>query len=171
MKLKLTLLSVLTICFFSSFNFHPINMCVGDVSYKDNKLNVKFKFFIDNLQNTVTKNCGYMDFETTGYDAKAEACIRKYLSNKFEMSVNGTPCKFNYKKGTLNKDVLFIEYEAPVKLTKLKSVKIKNIILFEENLPEMKNIMNVNLQNKFKMLEFDYDEAYRTGKYYQEITY
>ncbi|MBC7914226.1 MAG: hypothetical protein H7Y07_08890 [Pyrinomonadaceae bacterium] len=171
MKIKLTLLSLFIVCFFSSFNFHPVNMCVGDVSYKDNKLNVKFKFFIDNLQNTVTKQCGYMDFEATGYDSKAEACIRKYLSTRFDMSVNGVPCKLTYKKGTLNNGVLLIEYQAPFKLTKLKSVKIKNTILFEENLPEMKNIMNINLLNKIKMLEFDYDEAVLTGKFAQEIFY
>ncbi|MBC8052678.1 MAG: hypothetical protein H7Y13_06410 [Sphingobacteriaceae bacterium] len=172
MNLRIIVFSFLAVFLFSSFDFHPLNMSVADVSSGNKKLHWKFKFFTDNISNTLTKNCGkFIDLETDGYDAATAKCLQKYLSTRFEMSVNNTPCKFVYKNASLNKDVLTVEYEAALPTAKIKAVKIKNIVLFDNNFPEMKNIINIHLLNQIKVLEFDYDESYRTGMYTQEIRY
>jgi hypothetical protein len=161
MKLKFTFILVLLI-FHNSYALHPINLSVGDIVYKDKKLHLKFKFFTDDLQATISQYCKTgMDLMNKGIDGNTEKCIERYIAAKFQTSINGVPLKWVYKKAYMNESVVYVEYEAKLENPAgVKSVKITNTLLFDV-IAEQKNIINLNLFGKddIKILVFNNDAS------------
>jgi hypothetical protein len=157
MKLKFTF--ILIVLFLQkSYAVHPINLSVGDIVYKDKKLHLKFKFFTDDLQATISQFCKLdMDIINKGVDPVTAKCIERYISANFETTINGSLVKWVFKKAYLNESVVFVEYEASLKsVQSVKTVKIKNTLLFDV-IAEQKNIININLYDgdDIKILRFD----------------
>src|SRR4051794_17676418 len=112
MKLKFTFV-LLFLLFQQSYAIHPINLSVGDIAYKDKKLHLKFKFFTDDLQATISQFCKLdLDIINKGIEASTQKCIEKYIAAKFETYINGSSVKWIFKKAYLNESVVFVEYEA-----------------------------------------------------------
>jgi hypothetical protein len=161
MKIKfLIILSILI--FHNSYAVHPINLSVGDIVYKDKKLFLKFKFFTDDLQATVSQFCkAEMDIVNKGMDGTTEKCIERYVEAKFHTYINGNTVKWTYKKSYLSESVVYVEYEAKLEDPRtVKSIKITNTLLFDV-IAEQKNIINLNLFGKddIKILLFNNDPS------------
>jgi hypothetical protein len=169
MKLKFALILAVLI-FHNSYALHPVNLSVGDIVYKDKKLYLKFKFFTDDLQATISQFCkAEMDMMNKGMNENTGKCIEQYIAAKFQTSVNGTPLKWVYKKAYLKESVVYVEYEAGLENPKaVKSVKITNTLLFDV-IAEQKNIIHLNLFGKddIKILLFNNG----SGEYTREQIY
>lgn len=158
MKLKLIIISVVCLVQ-SSFVLHPLKMSVGDITYKDKALHLKFKFFTDDLESTLQQfSKGPLGLVNKGVDANSEKWIQKYVGANFSMQVNGEPLKWVYKKSYTvaeKEGVVFVEYQAKYdKVNSIELIRIKNILLFD-GIPEQKNIVNINLLNEIKVLQFE----------------
>jgi hypothetical protein len=167
MKLK-RFFYLIVVLLLSSAALHPVNMTVTNITYADKKLHMKIKFFADDLQGTLSQFCKVpMNLIEKKIEGNSEKCLQRYASAKFETSVNSVPVKWNYKNAYLSNDVIFVEYEASFpEVSKIKSVRIKNILQFED-FPEQKNIVNVNLFGDNKVLVFDNG----SGEYVKELVY
>lgn len=158
MKLKFILLSIVCLVQ-SSFVLHPLKMSVADITYKEKTLHLKFKFFTDDLESTLQQfSKGPLDMVNKGVDSNAEKWIKKYVDANFSMQLNGLPLKWVYKKSYTvaeKEGVVFVEYQASYSnVNAIKSITIKNILFFD-GVPEQKNVVNINLNNEMKVLQFE----------------
>ncbi len=169
MKLKFIIL-LITFSYYNTFAIHPINLSVGELVYKDKKIYLKFKFFTDDLQATLSQYCKCnMDIINKGINTTNEKCIEQYIASKFEVSINGTILKWTYKKSYAKESVVYVEYEVKLEnINSVKLLKIKNTLLFDV-IAEQKNILNINFfgEDSLKILKFDNQKE----EYSKEIIY
>ena len=157
MKLKFTILLFLLLSY-EAQAIHPITMSVGELVYKDKKMYLKFKFFTDDFEATLSQYCkSKTDLINGKINPSMEKCFQRYIASNFEFHINGSLIKWTYKGYYLKESVVYIEFETKFdNINSVKHLKVKNTLLFDV-IAEQKNILNVNLLglDKLKVLKFD----------------
>ena len=149
----LTLLFLL--CFVQKAFVHPLNLTVTDLSYQSGIITMKIKFFADDFQSSLSQSIKKpVDFINQPL-TKSQEAIKLYIGKRLSVSINGKATKWKYKKMWLASDVMFVEYEtAYLKPETIKSIRVKDELLFDD-FPEQKNIVNINLKDETKILNFE----------------
>jgi len=165
-RLLMVLLFILIVQ--SAHILHPINMAVTDVTYQDKKFMLKFKFFADDLQGTLSSHYKVpYDIINKSIDDKVNKSIHQYIVAKFKMYINGALVNPNYKKAFRSDEVVYVEYELPYLMTgKIRAIRIANTLQFE-SFPEQKHIVNIRLYDDLKVLQFEN----QSGEYIKEILF
>ena len=135
--------------------YHNINMSVTDITLKENKLEMKIKYFADDLQGSLSSaNNLPVDLVNTPIEQN-ESKIKKYTDERLKIMVNNVPIKWKFKRAFLNNDVMMVEYAALFKDSqKIKSIQVKNLLMFDD-FPEQKNIVNIHIHGKDEILAFE----------------
>jgi hypothetical protein len=134
---------------------HPLKMSVTDITYKDKKVQVKFKLFTDDLEMTLRTFCnkGQVDLINTGFDEVAVKCLSEHMMKNFVLRLNGKVVTFKLKKVYMgsNADVTYVEIESSVlKIQKENQLSVRNTVMFS-NIPEQKSVVNMSLGNPAKV--------------------
>jgi len=152
-RLSLTFLFV--ICFIPKAMVHPVNITVTDISHQAGIISMKIKFFADDFQSALSQSIKKpVDFINQPLSQSQEA-IKSYIGKRLSVSINGKATKWKFKKIWLSSEVMFVEYETSyLKAETIKSLRVKDELLFDD-FPEQKNIVNINLKEEMKILNFD----------------
>lgn len=134
--MKRRLVAVLILFFaypISSFEMHKFYMAIYQVNYVPEKkmLQITTRIFVDDLDKALQKKYNKKSF--LGSDkASAESLelLKKYLSEKFTLQINGQTKPMNFLSLEMEGDVL-VCYLNIKEVSKIKSLEINNSILIE----------------------------------------
>lgn len=121
-----------------SFSAHPIYLSTTEIDYnkKTKTLEIAIKIFSDDLGEVLSEEQGTtVEIGTDREHKDATALITKYLEEHFVVELNGKPKRFRYvTRGKIQEDfyATWVLLEVP-KVTKIKSLKLRNDILMEYN--------------------------------------
>ena len=121
-----------------SFSAHPIHLSTTEVDYnkKAKSLEIAIKIFSDDLGEALSEEQGVtVEIGTDREHKDATALITKYLKEHFVIELNGRFKPFRYiTRENVREDFYstWILLEVP-KVTKIKSLKLRNDILIEYN--------------------------------------
>lgn len=143
-------LSLVFLC--SSMVMHPLKLSTTDVAFHKGRFQVKTKMFTDDLDMTLRgyANTPSLDLINKGFDKATLAFMHKYYKENFKISSGGRLINLNGIKVSFSetKEVVYVEaLSEPIELTTASGLKIRNTLLFR-NIPEQKNIVNIDSQGK-----------------------
>ena len=160
---KIVLLCVLPLVAFTSA--HKFYVSVTHVVYaeKDKSVQVISRIFIDDFEKLLEERYHIKPkLATEEEHEKAAFYIEKYLMRHFWVEINGKMTKLNFLGKEYEDDVVkcYLETEKKIKRKKIKTIQIKNTVLFEI-FEEQQNIIHIKLKNKRKsfMLMKENDKA------------
>jgi hypothetical protein len=148
----------------SSFQIlHEIKISTSEITMKKNVMQIKLKFFADDLSSTVSQFVKQtVDFNGTQVDATTMTYLNSYIKSNFAISINNTPLLLTFKSSLIDDNLstqiktVWVTYECLYKNPEaIKSFELKNTLLFD-GIPEQKNISKILLENReTKTLTFD----------------
>ena len=152
--MKLKILLILLVVSFSSFTTnHKFYVSVTDMKYnaKAKDLEVISRVFIndfeDLLQKRYDKNIHLDDSKET---AEAEKYIKKYLGEKMQVWLDGTPATINYLGKEYDNDMVVLYLEVP-DVKPFNKIKVRNTVL-TDIFSEQKNLVHVEYKGDIKSL-------------------
>jgi len=138
----------------SSFNTdHKFYVSVTEIEYngKAQSLQVISRVFIDDFEKLLqTRYDESIRLTKNGDSEKVSGYIKKYLSQKMEVEVDGKPYKLNYIGKEYENDELIFYLEIPG-VPEFKKIRIKNSILIDM-FSEQKNLVHVEYKGEIKSL-------------------
>ncbi len=159
---------IVLILIFPLFAFtsaHKFYVSVTHVNYaeKDKSVQIISRIFIDDLEDLLEERYHIKPkLATKDEHEKAAFYIEKYVMQHFLVEINGKPTKLNFLGKEYEDDVVkcYLETDKKVKHKKIKTIQIKNTMLFEL-FEEQQNIIHIKLKNKRKsfMLMKENDKA------------
>jgi len=152
MKFKIALL--LLFIGFSSFKTeHKFYVSVTEIEYnaKAQSLQIISHVFIDDLEKLLqTRYDGSIHLSKNGDSEEVSDYIKKYLSQKMEVELDGKPYKLNYIGKEYENDELLFYLEIP-DVPEFKKIGIKNAVLIDM-FSEQKNLVHVEYKGETKSL-------------------
>lgn len=148
----------------SSFQIlHEIKISTSEITMKKNIMQIKIKFFADDLSSTLSqlvKKTVY--FNGTEVDPATLAHLNAYVKSNFALSINNTPVSYTFKSSLVDDNLssqiktVWVTYECSYKNPEaIKTIELKNTLLFD-GIPEQKNISKIMLENReVKTLTFE----------------
>jgi hypothetical protein len=152
MKFKIALL--LLFIGLSSFNTdHKFYVSVTEIEYneKAHSLQIISRVFIDDFEKLLQTRYDQSIHLTKNDDSeKVSDYIKKYLSQKMEVELDGKSYKLNYIGKEYDNDMLLFYLEIP-DVPEFKKIGIKNAVLIDM-FSEQKNLVHVEYKGKTKSL-------------------
>ncbi|CAN1500356.1 hypothetical protein MCETHM1_00473 [Flavobacteriaceae bacterium] len=128
----------------SSFGVHKFYMAIYQINYAPEKkmLQITSRIFIDDLNKTLEQKFKKKFYLGTDKESlESLELLKKYLSEKFFIKVNGQTKTMNFLSKEIDGDVL-VCYLNIKEIPKLSSLEIVNSVLIE-SLLEQQNIVHV----------------------------
>ena len=141
------------LCGITSFKIHKFYVSIYQIEHNVAKKRVEItsRIFVDDLNKVLTT---YANAKTQIGDATETAddvtVFKKYLSERFKITINGKSATIQYKSKEIVGDQLvcyFTIFDVP----KIKTLQIENTALFEINL-QQQNIINTKINAKKQSL-------------------
>lgn len=134
--MSLVLMSFMASDFFSSMT---------KVDYVDGSKTLKFttKMNVEHVSNALNINPN-----TAGFEAE----VKKYVNNKFAVSVNGSPLRLTFTGSQVNGESVWVYFEAGG-VSNISTLKINNSLLLE-TYPKQVNIVNIAFKGSQKTMTF-----------------
>jgi len=152
MKLKIALL--LLFIGFSSFKTeHKFYVSVTEIEYneKAESLQIISRLFIDDLEDLLqTRYDKSIRLGKSNESVKAHDYIKKYLSKKIEVQLDGKPVEVKYLGKEYEDDMVLLYLEIP-NVSSLKKIEVKNALL-TDMFDEQKNLVHVTYKGSTKSL-------------------
>ncbi|GHA46025.1 hypothetical protein GCM10007103_28850 [Salinimicrobium marinum] len=150
---KTILLLIFLLPLISFTEAHKFYLSVTDMEYseKNKSLQIISRVFTDDMENLLKTRYSKGLYLTKEEEHEAaDGFLKKYLSEKLEIQVNGEQRKFNYlgKKYDNDQLVLFLEVED---LPDLTNVIVRNEVL-TDLFPDQKNVVHVSFKGVTKSL-------------------
>ncbi|WP_018343881.1 DUF6702 family protein [Cytophaga aurantiaca] len=148
----------------SSFQIlHEIKISTSEITMKKNVMQIKIKFFADDLSSTlsqIVKKTVY--FNGTQVDNATLTHLNTYVKSNFAITINNTAVPYTFKNSLIDDNLstqiktVWLTYECTYKNPEtIKSFELKNTLLFD-GIPEQKNISKIILENReTKTLTFE----------------
>lgn len=138
---------------FTSMIAHKFYVSTYQVNYVSQKKMVQItsRIFIDDLNEALEKK--YKKRAFVGTDRQTDADVdlmKKYLSEKFIIKINGQQKAFNYLSNELEANVI-VCYFSIKDIAKLNSLSVENSALMELN-GDQQNVIQANLDGEKKSL-------------------
>lgn len=145
---SILLLSVLLI---SSNKKHEYYVSVTNVEYAENQqtLQIISQIFIDDLETLIRKRYDASVTLSQEHESKlVDTYIKRYLSNKLKVIVNGKHLKFNFIGKEYKDDITYCYLEI-TNVSKMASIQVSNHLLFDV-FSEQQNIVRLKMLGKNK---------------------
>ncbi len=152
MKLKIALL-FLFIGFSSFETDHKFYVSVTEIEYneKAESLQIISRLFIDDLEDLLqTRYDKSIRLGKSNESTEANDYIKKYLTKKMEIQLDGKVVELNYLGKEYEDDMLLLYMEIP-KVTSFKKIGLKNALL-TDMFSEQKNLVHVTYKGSTKSL-------------------
>jgi hypothetical protein len=154
MKKALGCILLLTLAFtLASAAAHKFYVAVFQLEYVPAKKQVQMtsRIFIDDLDAALSKKYGKKLYLcTTKEVADADDYLKKYLSEKINIKLNGTTAALTFLGRETEDDILICYYTLPAQ-TAVKSIMIDNTVLFDAY-PDQQNIIHTKVNGEKKSL-------------------
>lgn len=144
---------VLAICLplLLSVNAHKFYVSVTEVEYVKEKQSVQIisRIFIDDLENTLRKRYDKrLMFSPKNETEEVNVYLQRYLKDKINITINGTPVNFKFIGKEYDNDILFCYLEV-TGIKNIKTFDITNSLLFD-SFEDQQNIVKLNINNEKK---------------------
>jgi hypothetical protein len=148
-------ITFLTILFFglTAMSMHRFYTAIYQINYVPQKKRVQIttRIFIDDLNEALKNKYHKKTFVGTEKETPEDLVLmKKYLSEKFKLTINGQPKTMNYLSNELENNVI-ICYLSIKEIPKITSLTIENSILTEVY-SEQQNIIQFNNNGKKQSL-------------------
>lgn len=134
----------------TSFGYHKFYMAVYQVNYAAEKKMVQItsRIFVDDLNNALEKKHNKkLNLGTDKESAEELVLLKKYMSEKFSLKVNGELKPIQFLSKELDGDVMVCYWNIR-EVSKIKSIEVYNAVLVDWN-SEQQNITHFTV-NKIK---------------------
>lgn len=134
----------------TSFGYHKFYMAVYQVNYAAEKkmLQITSRIFVDDLNDALGKKYNKnLNLGTEKESAEELVLLKKYMSEKFSLKVNGELKSMQFLSKELDGDVM-VCYWSIKEVSKIKSIEVYNAVLIDWN-SEQQNITHFTV-NKIK---------------------
>jgi len=149
---KITLVLILFILL-TSFSFHKFYVAIYQINHEPKKkmIQVTARLFVDDVNDALEKKFGKKTFLAEQKEtAEDEILLKKYLSEKFQLKVNGEKKTLIFHSKDLENNVL-ICYMSFKDVSKIKTLEVENTIL-TELYEEQQNIIQTNFNGEKQSL-------------------
>lgn len=152
--MKYTIVALFCFLTLVSFtNLHKFYVSVTEIEHNETarSLQIISRVFTDDFEDVLKLR--YDPAVRLGRDVEspgAKRHIKKYLEQKLEIEINGTPGKLNYLGMEYDNDMILLYLEVP-NIKQVKSIKVKNTVLMDM-FEEQKNLVHVEVKGKVKSL-------------------
>ncbi|MEZ4859500.1 MAG: DUF6702 family protein [Flavobacteriaceae bacterium] len=156
-KIKILLLVFILPCLVAAGG-HKFYVSTTKIEYKEDKktLQIITKLFIDDIEDVLQERYHPEISLATNKETKvAEDFLKKYVLQKFKITIDGKETLLTYIGREYDVDVVKIYLEA-TEINTLKTLQVENKILFEIS-PDQQNIVHVKIEDKKKSLILDKD--------------
>ncbi len=144
---KLFIILLIPLLAFSAHKYY-ISLTKIDFIKEKETIQVTMRFFIDDIERTLGNRYNIdLDLATDQENKRSDFYLEKYISQKFILNINNSLAKTNYLGKEYENDVVFFYLEIP-DIKSINSIEIQNRMLFEE-FAEQENYIKVNI-NKSK---------------------
>jgi hypothetical protein len=143
---KVVILLVVIFVLFSSFSIHKFYVSIYQINYVKEKkmIQITSRIFMDDLNSVLQKKFGKpTHIGAANETAEDEALMEKYLLENFTIKINGQPKGILYLSKEIETNVVICYFKIK-DVSKIKSVEIQNISLFELS-DEQQNIIQANI--------------------------
>ena len=150
----------------SSFGVHKFYMAIYQINYAPEKkmLQITSRLFVDDLDIALEKKYNKKFFLGTDKEtAESIDLLKKYLSEKLTIKVNGQSKLINFLSKEMDGDVL-VCYSNVRDISKINSIEINNSVLIER-FPEQQNIVHLTAFGTKKSFLFTESSTTQVLKY------
>jgi len=161
---KITFVALLFIL--SSFTAHKFYVSINQIEYKSDKKEVQItaRYFIDDLNNALEKMHNTKFYLESKIQTTAqEKLLTEYLHQNFSVKINSNLSTLKIIDKELEDDVL-IFYIVIEKVSKIKTLEIKNTMLFDFS-NEQQNIIHSNINGIKKSILYHYGDKPKVLKF------
>lgn len=160
---KYLLLFLIPLMAFSAHKYY-LSLTQIDYNVQEKSLHISMRLFIDDLEKTLASNFKKeFELDTPNELPKTNDFIAFYLSNNFNITINGKPTKFTFLGKEYEDDVVYFYLEID-SVSSIKSIGVQNTILMDAfdaqqniiklNINNQKNTMILNKSNDKDLLKF-----------------
>ena len=160
------LISIFFVFSMSSFDVHKFYMAIYQINYAPEKkmLQITTRIFVDDLEKALEKKYNKKSVLSSDIEAtESKELLKKYLSQKFTIQVNGQPKSMNFLSKEMDGDVL-VCYFSVKDISKIKTIEIYNSVL-TECFAEQQNIIHVTAFGDKKSYLFTESSTKQVLKY------
>ncbi|MEP0263875.1 DUF6702 family protein [Dokdonia sp.] len=153
MKKRHLLIAVTSIFVFMSFTMHKYYLSVTDITYDEEaaSLQIITRVFYDDLEDVLRERYDEkIIVDATADQKKLDTYIKKYLTRKMKISINGEEGVLTYL-GKEYEDDYVVCYIEVTEISSLQTIEIENTILMDA-FSEQKNMVHTNILGKKKSL-------------------
>ncbi|WP_395053340.1 DUF6702 family protein [Flavobacterium sp.] len=150
--LNITLIFILFIALTSS-SFHKFYVSIYQINYvpKKKMLEITSRIFIDDLNTALEKKFNKQTFIGTDKETPEDVVLmKKYLSEKFKIKVNGVSKPINYLSKEVETTILVCYFNSK-EISKIDNLSIENNALLEIN-DEQQNVIQANIKGEKQSL-------------------
>ena len=137
-----------------NYSLHPYHVSVCDVEYNsENKaLQITHHIFLDDFEEALTQYGGSpMDIINPSSKLERDALVEKYVTEHFEVFVNGKIKEWEYLGHELEEDAMYCYINVPG-VRKIKEIKITNSMLMTK-FEDQVNLVHINYQEKVRSMK------------------
>ncbi|MGL2966614.1 DUF6702 family protein [Flavobacterium sp. XGLA_31] len=150
MKRRLTIVTLVFLLIgLSAFSLHRFYAAIYQINFVPQKKTVQIttRIFIDDLNEALKRQYHKTTFVGTNKETPEDiALMKKYLSEKFKIAINGQPKTMNYLSAELENNVI-ICYLNIKEISKIASLEVANSVLTEVY-PDQQNIIQYTNDGK-----------------------
>ncbi len=154
-KKVILLFSIFSFGLFTSFMVHKFYMAIYQINYASEKkmLQITTRIFADDLDKAIEKKYNKKTFLGTEKESSESVeLLKKYLSQKFTLQVNGQAKPMIFISKEMDGDVLVCYFKI-TDISKIKTIEIYNSVL-TECFAEQQNIVHVLALDSKKSILF-----------------
>lgn len=147
--------------YFHLFLFHPLHLSVSDVVYKpENKsLEITQRLFSDDLEDALRHHSGKKtDVLNPANAEQLSALIGDYLSENFELQLNGQTVQPNYLGYEIEGEAVWVYLEVS-NVKRIRQIGVRNTIFFEL-FDDQVNLINIEKEGAIRSLKLTPEQRF-----------
>ncbi|MCF6296944.1 MAG: hypothetical protein L3J08_03015 [Flavobacteriaceae bacterium] len=145
---KIILILLIPLLAFTTHKYY-ISLTKIDFIKEKKVVQITMRFFIDDIQSTLENRYEIkLELGTKEENKEADLFLKKYINQKFKITINNKTTYFSYLGKEYENDVVFIYLEIN-NIENINQIEIQNKMLFEE-FPEQGNFIKTNINNSKK---------------------
>lgn len=138
---------------------HPFHISITDIEFDEEAKSIEIaqKIFTDDFEEVLNAySTDKVDLTSDDQKEANDVLIKKYVTEKIRFEINGKPADFEFLGTQREADAIWCFMEIP-KTKRLKSIKVKNTLLFEMFEDQM-NLVHVKRSGEIKSMRLIKDK-------------